>query len=237
MTSAAGVWITLPTYNERENIGALLERIFSLGVPGLRVLVVDDRSPDGTAEIVEGLKSRWPGLHLVVRSGEAGRGLAGKEGFLRALEGGAQAVVEMDADFSHRPEDIPRFLERLGEADVLVGSRFVPGGGEAGRSLWRRVLTVWANRYARGLLGLPVLDCNSGFRCFNRRALEAVNVATLRSRGPSIVHEVLYRASRAGLRIREVPILFVERGRGQSKLSLWRLLQGYVWILKLRFLS
>ena len=225
--------VMLPTYEEAGNIGPLIEGLYGLGVPGLDVLVMDDRSPDGTAKEAAGLKARFPGLRVVERSGPAGRGLAGREGFLRALEAGADLVVEMDADLSHQPSQVPRLLEAMAECDVAIGSRMT-SGGEDRRSAPRRALTGLSAAYARLLLGLDVRDANSGFRCFRRSALEAIEPAALRSQGPSIVHEVLFRAARRGLRIREVPIEFAPRGSGRSKLDLPRLAAGWLWILRLR---
>lgn len=223
----------LPTYDEAGNIGPLIEGLFALEVPGLEVLIVDDRSPDGTARKAAALMIRFPGLQVLERSGPAGRGLAGKEGFLRALEGGADFIVEMDADLSHQPGQVPRLLAAMGVCDVAVGSRMVDGGGDR-RAPSRRLLTRLTAMYARLVLGLPVRDVNSGFRCFRRSALAAIEPATLRSRGPSIVHEVLFRAARRGLRVMEVPVDFVERVAGRSKLDLRHLAAGWLWILRLR---
>lgn len=225
----------VPTYNEREVLPRLLDALFALDVPGLEVLVVDDDSPDGTSTEVERLAAARPGLHLLNRRGKPrGRGVAGREGYAWALERGYDWLLEMDADFSHQPRHVPALVAELSRAEVVIGSRFVPGGSDDDRSIFRRGLTLAANAYARTLLGLPVRDTNSGFRVFSRRALEAVRPAELRSTGPSIVHEALYRAARAGLSIREVPIEFVDRRQGASKLNLARLADGYLWILRLR---
>lgn len=224
----------IPTYNEADNIAALLRELFALGLPGFEAVVVDDHSPDGTADIVRGLQAGRPGLHLIERRGPRGRGLAGRDGFLFGLERGFDAVVEMDGDWSHQPRFVPALVGALADADLVIGSRLVAGGSDDDRPLARRVLTLLANLYARLLLGLPVADTNSGFRCFSRKALGAIDPATLSSTGPSIVHEALYRAARAGLRVREVPIEFVDRKRGVSKLTLARLAVGYLWIARLR---
>ena len=233
---AARALVILPTYNEAANLELLVEALYGLRIAGLEVLVVDDQSPDGTAALARRLRSRYPGLRLMERSGPAGRGLAGRDGFLYALhDPRIQAVVEMDADFSHQPQSVPRLLAGLKDADMVVGSRLAPGGSDDDRVFARRWLTRLANLYARRLLRLPVQDANSGFRAYTRRALEAIRPATLRSTGPSIVHEVLHRAARANLKIREVPIRFLDREGGVSKLSLARLAAGYFWILRLRF--
>jgi len=228
------VLAVIPTYNERENIEPLVRALFGLGIPGFGALVVDDESPDGTSAAVEKLVPEFPGLELLRRRGPAGRGLAGRDGFVRALEKGARYIIEMDGDFSHQPKDVPRLLAAMDRCDVAVGSRLAAGGADKDRPAWRRIVTRWANLYARLMLGLPVRDANSGFRCFNREAMEAIDPATLKSRGPSIVHEALYRCVRKGLRIEEVPIDFIDRKKGKSKLNLRRLAAGYFWILRLR---
>lgn len=228
------VVIVVPTYNEADNIRALIRDLFALKIYDLRILVVDDASPDGTSEIVEGLRAGNPGLSLITRKGDRGRGLAGREGFIAAMEDGADIIVEMDADFSHQPSSVPSLLQAIGDADVAIGSRLVKGGRDQDRGLFRQLLTRAANTYARILLGVRVGDMNSGFRCFSRKAMEAIRPETLRSVGPSIVHEVLFRASRAGMKIIEVPIEFLDRKEGTSKLTLSRLAAGYVWILRLR---
>lgn len=226
--------VVVPTYDERENIETLARDLLALGVSGLEVLVVDDMSPDGTGEAVERMSREEPRVRLLRRSGPAGRGLAGRDGFVRALEDGADRVVEMDGDYSHQPRHVPELLAALDHCDLVIGSRLAEGGSDDDRPAVRRLLTVAANAYARLLLGLSVQDTNSGFRAYTRRALEAVDPRTLRSVGPSIVHEVLFRAARAGLLIREVPIEFIDRKKGSSKLDLRRLAAGYFWILRLR---
>lgn len=231
------ILVMIPTFNESENIAALIEKLLSLPLKDLEVLVVDDSSPDGTGEIVEKMARRNARVHLLARSGPPGRGLAGREGYLYGLKAGAQALIEMDADFSHDPRFVPDLIAAMASCDLAIGSRFAVGGTDLDRPLFRRLLTVAANLYARLVLGLPVVDTNSGFRCLSRRALAAVAPETLRSSGPSIVHEVLYRASRAGLRVAEVPIEFIDRKQGASKLTLARLAAGYFWILRMRLLG
>lgn len=230
----ARVLVLLPTYNEADNLEPLIAALYGLGIDGLQVLVVDDQSPDGTADQARALKRRFPGLRLIIRSGPPGRGLAGRDGFVYALERPeVEAVVEMDADFSHQPRHVPELLAALREADVAIGSRRALGGRDRDRAWARRLLTFFANAYARALLGLPVLDTNSGFRAFTRKALAAIEPGGLESRGPSIVHEVLFRVARAKLRVKEVPIEFLDRKAGVSKLTLARLAAGYLWIFRL----
>lgn len=226
--------VFIPTYNEAENIERLVREIRRT-VPEMEVLVVDDESPDGTGVIVDRLAAADPRVHVLHRPPPRGRGLAGRDGYLRGLTMGADAVLEMDADFSHDPALLPDFLKRLEQgADVVLGSRFVPGGRDVDRSWGRRVLTVLANAYVRIVLGLPIGDCNSGYRCFRREALEAIRPETLTSTGPSIVQEVLFRVHRARLRIAEIPLSFVDRKDGESKLGFRQLLDGYLMILKLK---
>jgi dolichol-phosphate mannosyltransferase len=228
--------VVVPTYDERENIEALIEALCGLGVPGLSVLVVDDDSPDGTGDVVRRIAARRPGVSLLARRGPRGRGAAGRDGFLRALDMGADIVVEMDADFSHDPRAVPRLIARLDEgADIVLGSRFVEGGAERDRGAVRRAVTRLANAYVRAVFGIAVRDTNSGFRAYRRDALERIDPATLTATGPAIVHEVLLRAVRARCRIAETPILFVDRARGHSKLGPLQLVQGYLMILRLRF--
>jgi dolichol-phosphate mannosyltransferase len=227
--------VMVPTFNERAVIGAMLDALLALPVPGLEVLVVDDESTDGTQDIVRAKKSER--VHLLSRPGPRGRGLAGRAGYQWALDHGFDCLLEMDADFSHQPRYVPALVDAMGRCDFAIGSRFVPGGTDDDRVLARRLLTKVANFYARTLLSLPVMDTNSGFRCLSRKALLAVDPATLKSSGPSILHETLWRAARAGLEISELPIEFVDRKQGRSKLSLLKLVDGYLWILRLRVLA
>ena len=228
------VLVMVPTYNESENIARLINQIFALEVSNLEIVVVDDDSPDGTADIVQKLGAALPRLQLIRRSPPAGRGFAGRDGYLYALKTGADYLIEMDGDFSHDPRHIPALLAAMAGCDIAIGSRLVPGGSDLDRPLLRRWLMLAANAYARGLLGLPVKDTNSGFRCFSRLALEKIKPGSLRSKGPSILHEVLFRGKRAGLKFSEIPIEFVDRKKGASKLNMSRLAAGYFWILKMR---
>lgn len=226
--------VVVPTYNEGENVVPLLEAIRELRIPDLVALVVDDASPDGTAARARSYADGAPFVEVIERKGERGRGRAGREGFLAALERGADRVVEMDGDLSHHPRYIPELLEATETCDMVLGSRFVVGGRDTDRPLWRRLLTIAANRYIRLVFGTPVRDANSGFRCFRREALERIDPAALRSAGPAIVQEVLFRAHRRGLRIAEVPVVFADRARGDSKLGWLALWRGYFAALGLR---
>lgn len=222
------VVVTIPTYNEREDIGPLIREILALHVePELSVLVVDDNSPDGTAAAVAEISRLEPRVHLLLRREKRGRGLAGIAGFKEALRMGADFVVEMDGDGSHQPASIPSLLAAAEDKDVVLGSRFVEGGKDADRPLSRRLVTVLVSSFIRRLFSVPVRDVSSGFRAFRREALEAIALDSVESTGPSVVLEILYRAHRLGLGIGEVPIVFIDRKKGKTKLTgltLWRTL-------------
>lgn len=224
----------LPTYNEAGNIRELIEAILDLG-PQYEALVVDDDSPDGTWRIVGELSETRPGrVHLVHRTSERGRGSAGVRGFAEALALGADLVVEMDADWSHHPRFIPALVEAARDTDIVIGSRLAPGGGEAGRSIVRRAITLGANAYIRLMLGLPVRDCTSGFRVFRREALESIDLKSLDSNGPAIVQEILMACKSRGRRMVEVPILFEERRAGASTFSASIALAGLWAVVRFR---
>jgi dolichol-phosphate mannosyltransferase len=226
--------IFVPTYNEAPNLERLVGEIRRFS-PSSEILIVDDESPDGTGEIADRLASRDASVHVIHRSPPRGRGLAGRDGYLAALDRGADVVLEMDADFSHDPELLPRFWEEIERgADMVLGSRFVREGSDVDRGIVRRTITILANTYIRWVLGVPVGDCNSGYRCFRRETLEAISPATLTSEGPSIVQEVLFRAHRQGAKMVEIPLTFVDRREGDSKLGFGLLLEGYFMILRLK---
>lgn len=223
----------LPTYNEAGNIRELITELLALP-HNLSVLVVDDNSPDGTAELAEELARNEERLRVIKNPERTGRGSSGRQGFLEALKAGAEWVLEMDADFSHRPQDVPALLEAAPEADLVIGSRFCVGGRIEGRSVMRDVSSSLAEAYLQLLLDLEVKDPSSGFRLWKKETLQAIDCGSLRSRGPFIVTESLYRVRRKGLTVVEVPITFQERKAGESKLKLKTLL-NYLWlVLKLR---
>ena len=231
---------TVPTYNEAENILELAQALLAIG-PHVEVLVVDDDSPDGTWKQVRAAGLDEPRLHLLHRTSDRGRGCAGRDGFVRALEMGAEVVVEMDADFSHHPRFVPALLQRLDDpqapAGLVLGSRAVGGGSDSDRGLIRRWITIAANLYIRVLLGVSVGDCNSGFRCWRADTLRAIQVEKTFSIGPAIVQELLFKTARAKIAIAEVGIEFVDRQRGESTLTFGILMQGYTTVLKLRWLA
>ena len=227
-------YIIIPTYNERENISRLINEILKLKIKDLHIIVVDDNSPDKTGEAVKEMEKKDENVHLLLRTEDRGRGAAGRSGFIYCLENNADVIVEMDADFSHDPKYIPALLSELKNADVVLGSRRASGGKEIGRSPVRKLITLLANLYIRIILGIKVKDANSGFRCFSRKAMEAVDPYRLASKGPSIVQEVLFKAHLKGLRIKEVPIVFKDRTEGKSKLGFRQLAAGYWMVMKLK---
>ena len=228
-------FVTLPTFNESKNIEPLIQEI-RRQVPSIGIVVADDDSPDGTWRIVEEISRRDPNLFLLRRTTRKGRGSAGVDAFRFALEHQADVIIEMDADFSHDPKYIPLLLERVRECDLVIGSRAVAEGKDQRRSALRKWITQLSSLYARSILGLTVRDCNSGYRCFRREVLEAVNLDTIISTGPSLVQELLFKAHLHGFSICELPIVFTEREAGESKLNLKRLLQGFLMILRLKVL-
>lgn len=225
--------VTILTYNERENIGPLLDAIMNLQ-EDIVALVVDDNSPDGTWKIVEDYAKRNPRVHLLRRTSDRGRGLAGIAGFKYALENKADYVIEMDGDLSHDPKYIPEFLKKIEDCDVVIGSRLVPGGGEVGRGFLRRLITRLAGTYVRALLGFKVTDPTSGYRCYRGKVLKAIDIGTLMAKDPFLLSEMLFRCYKRDFRIKEIPILFRDRKAGASKIG-WKILVTYLFkALKLR---
>lgn len=227
-------FVMIPTYNEKENIKILIDKILKLNIKNLEIVVADDNSPDGTWRIVKEISGKNKKVHLLLRTKDKGRGYAGKDGFIYCLKHGSDVVVEMDADLSHDPKYIPLMLKELKNADLILGSRRIEGGNEFGRSIFRKFVTWGANLFIRTVLGIKVKDCNSGFRCFRRKVLEGIKVESLKSKGPSIVQEVLFKAHLKNFKIKEVPITFVDRTKGKSKLGLKQLANGYFMVLKLK---
>lgn len=225
--------IVLPTYNEKPNLEPLLEAIHAQ-VPEVEVLVIDDNSPDGTGALADQLAAQHPWVHVVHRSGKLGLGTAYIRGFQWALERDYALIMEMDADFSHDPAHLPAILAAAQNADVVLGSRYVDGGGTENWGLWRRLLSKGGGLYARSILDVPYHDLTGGFKCFHRRVLEALPLDAIHSEGYSFQIELTWRAHLKGFRIVEVPIIFRERREGQSKISRRIVLEamGVVWRLK-----
>jgi dolichol-phosphate mannosyltransferase len=219
------VVVCLPTYNERENLEAIVQ---ALGDMGVSVLVIDDDSPDGTGELADRLAAELDHVEVLHRPRKEGLGPAYVAGFERALADGAELVLEMDADFSHDPADVPRLIEAAREADLVLGSRYVEGGAIRNWGPVRRFVSAGGSLYARLLLGVPVRDLTGGFKCFRREVLEGLDLRAIGSRGYAFQIETTYRAIRAGFRVRELPITFVDRERGGSKMSRRIVLEG-IW--------
>jgi dolichol-phosphate mannosyltransferase len=210
--------VIVPTYNERENLAELLTRIFAQNLP-LEVLVVDDNSPDGTGELADELAAKDPRIHVMHRAGKRGLGSAYVAGFRWALERGFDAAFEMDADFSHNPDSLGDFLKELTDADLVLGSRYLHGVTVVNWPLSRLILSYAANVYSRIITGMPVKDLTGGFKCFRRQVLEAIDWSRVRSDGYAFQIEINFKAWRKGFRIKEIPILFVDRRAGVSKMS------------------
>jgi dolichol-phosphate mannosyltransferase len=217
------VWVVIPTYNEAANIEGIvratvaeLDRV----APGdYRILVVDDNSPDGTGQIADRLAAAHPQVEVMHRAAKTGLGHAYLAGFARALDGGAELVIEMDADFSHDPRYLGPLLDAAKEADLVLGSRYVEGGGVEDWGLLRRLISRGGGFYARKILGVQIHDLTGGFKCIHRRVLETIQLETIRAEGYVFQIEVTYRALRAGFRVKEIPIVFKDRSIGSSKMS------------------
>ena len=219
MTGDLGrVVMVVPTYNEADNVAWIVGRLRA-AQPSVHVLVVDDGSPDGTGALADGLAAEDPAVHVLHRETKAGLGAAYLAGFAWALESGYDVIGEMDADGSHQPEQLGSLLEALEGADLVIGSRWVPGGSVVNWPLRRELLSRGGNLYVRALLGIGVRDATAGFRLFRRTALEKIDLGSVRSTGYVFQTDLVTRCLRAGLTVREVPIEFVERVRGDSKMS------------------
>ena len=219
MTAPGDVWLVLPTYNEADNVGPITAAVRVQLPDGSRILVVDDNSPDGTGRIADRLAAADPGLEVLHRAEKEGLGPAYVAGFGHALERGAQVVVQMDADFSHDPADVPRLLAATEDSDLVIGSRYVDGGGVSDWGPVRRTISRGGSAYARGVLGVEVRDLTGGFKAIRREVLESIDLDSISSLGYAFQVELTYRAIRAGFRVVEVPITFRDRRVGQSKMT------------------
>jgi dolichol-phosphate mannosyltransferase len=226
--------VCLPTYDERENLGPMVEAILA-AAPKVEILVIDDDSPDGTGRLADEIAAREPRLQVLHRPAKEGLGRAYLAGFDWALQRGYQLVLEMDCDFSHDPRHLPDLLAAAQEFDLVLGSRYVPGGGTVNWGLVRRLVSRGGSFYARSILGLQVRDLTGGFKCFRREVLEAIELASVRCTGYAFQIELTYRAARRGFRIREIPIVFTDRRVGHSKMSRRIVLEAIrkVWSIRL----
>lgn len=228
-------WLVLPTYNEAENVEALVEAARARLPASARVLIVDDSSPDGSGEIAERLAAAHANVEVLHRPRKEGLGPAYIAGFRRALAGGAELVLEMDSDFSHDPAYLPRLLEAARRADLVLGSRYVPGGGISDWGPLRKAISRGGSAYARLVLGVDVQDLTGGFKCFRREVLEAIDLDSVAARGYAFQVEMTYRAIKAGFRVVEVPIVFRDRRAGDSKMDRAIVAEAVWRVPRLRF--
>jgi dolichol-phosphate mannosyltransferase len=225
--------VVIPTYNEVENLRPMVEQVLPLGCD---VLVVDDGSPDGTGDLAEDLRASCNGhVDVLHRPGKQGLGTAYVAGFKRALKSDYAFVLEMDCDFSHDPKYLPSFLERAQGADLVLGSRYIPGGGTVNWNVLRRLISKSGSLYSQLVLGLPYRDLTGGFKCFRRQVLESIDLETVRSNGYAFQIELTYRAHRRGFRIVELPIVFYERRVGASKMSKDIVIEAMLMVWRFRF--
>jgi dolichol-phosphate mannosyltransferase len=226
--------VVVPTYNERENLPPLAQRILLLPVP-VDVLVVDDNSPDGTGKLADDLAARHPSIRVLHRQEKSGLGRAYIAGFKWALEHGYEFVFELDGDLSHNPDDIPMFLAAIKDADLVIGSRYINGIRIINWPLSRLMLSKSAAKYVRIVTGMPFTDPTGGYKCFRRRALEAINLESVHSNGYSFQIELTHRLWRQGMRIVEVPIIFTDRFQGHSKMSGHIIREAFLMVWRLWF--
>ncbi len=226
--------IIIPTYNEFDNLRPLLQEIFSFA-PAADVLIVDDNSPDGTGKLADQIHAENPQVNVLHRAGKLGLGTAYIAGFKYAVEHGYDAAFEMDADFSHDPRYLPDFLQKIENADLVIGSRYIEGGDTPNWSLLRRFVSGGGNIFARFMLGIPVHDCTAGYRCYRRQVLESIELDTIESQGYAFQVELAYRVYKHGFKIVETPIIFMDRRVGKSKMSRTIFLEGFTWVIRTRF--
>ena len=234
----SGAWLVLPTYNERANLEPLVRAVLphlAKAVTNHRVLIVDDSSPDGTGQVADRLADELAPVEVLHRPLKEGLGRAYLAGFARAMAGGAELIVEMDSDFSHDPGDLPRLLAAGAEADLVLGSRYVPGGGVSDWGLLRRLLSRGGCEYARRVLGMPVRDLTGGFKCFRREVLDAIGLDAVHADGYAFQVELTYRALGAGFSVVEIPIVFRDRRAGRTKMHPGIALEAVWRVPALRF--
>jgi dolichol-phosphate mannosyltransferase len=234
MTTGRRALLCLPTYDERENLGPMIEAILAT-VPGLDVLVIDDNSPDGTGQLADQIAAREPRVQVLHRAGKEGLGRAYLAGFAWALARDYGLILEMDCDFSHDPRYLPGMLAAAEQADLVLGSRYVAGGGTVNWGLLRKLISRGGSLYARTILGLTVRDLTGGFKCFRREVLEGIDLPSVECTGYAFQIELTYRAARRGFRVVEIPILFADRRVGHSKMSRRIVLEAIrkVWSIRL----
>lgn len=225
--------IVIPTYNERENIGDLLGKVFA-AAPATDVLVIDDNSPDGTGQVVDEIAARDPRVHVLHRAGKLGLGTAYVRGFRYAMDEGYDLVFEMDADFSHDPRYLPGFFSAAQSVDLVIGSRYIAGGGTPNWSPVRKFISGGGNAFARLILGIPIHDCTGGYRCYRVAALRSLNLDEISAQGYAFQVELAYNIWKSGYRWREIPIIFEDRRVGKSKMSRRIFVEAFLWVLRTR---
>lgn len=229
--------VIIPTYNEKENIETVIKKVISLNI-NVDILIVDDNSPDGTAQIVKNLQKKYENLFLIEREGKLGLGTAYITGFKWALKRNYEYILEMDADLSHSPEDIPRLISKCKEGyDLVIGSRYCNGVNVINWPIRRLILSYGANKYTRIVTGLKIKDATSGFKCFRRKVLESVDLDKIKSSGYSFQIEMNFRAWKLGYLLTEIPIIFVERSEGKSKMSRNIVFEAVFMVWKLKILN
>jgi dolichol-phosphate mannosyltransferase len=226
--------IVIPTYNERENIASLIDDVLRVA-PEVDILVIDDNSPDGTGALVDEIAERRPQVQALHRPGKLGLGTAYVRGFHAAIEQGYDLVFEMDADYSHDPRYLPTFLQTAETADLVIGSRYIPGGDTPNWSALRKFVSGGGNIFARTVLRIPVKDCTSGYRCYRTSALRTLNLDAIRAQGYAFQVEMAYNFWKCSYLMCEVPIVFVDRRVGKSKMSRKIFIEGFTWVLRTRF--
>ena len=233
MSDSRKALVLVPTYNELENVERLAKEIHRF-VPKIHILFIDDGSPDGTAELVKNMMNKNGNIHILERPGKKGLGSAYVSGFKFALENGYEYIFQMDADFSHDPKELPNFLESIDDSDLVLGSRYITGVNVINWPLSRLLLSYFANIYTRIITGLPICDATGGFKCFRRSVLESINLNKIKSNGYAFQIEMTFKVWNNGFRVKEIPIIFVDRVYGESKLSKKIMWEAIFMVWKLR---
>ncbi len=226
--------VVIPTYNEKDNIASIIMAVLKQ-IQGLNILIVDDNSPDGTADIVREMQKTVPNIHLIVRSGKMGLGTAYCEGFKYALERNFEAIFEMDADFSHDPKELPNLIKYINDYDLVIGSRYINGVNVVNWPLSRLLLSYGASMYTRIITGMPIKDTTAGFKLFRAEALRKIDLDTIRSNGYGFQIEMNFRLWKSGARIKEMPIIFIDRTSGVSKMNKKIIYEAVFLVWKLKF--
>ncbi len=230
------ITVVIPTYNERQNIGPLIDKILGLGIEDLSIIVVDDNSPDGTGELVDKIAKKKKGIMVIHRPQKLGLGSAYKAGFQKALKQSSQVLVTMDADFSHDPNELPQLLKAINGYDIAVGSRYVKGGRIIGFNSWRSILSAMAQKICRVFLGLNTHDSTSGFRVYKTKVIQGIDFFSIKAEGYSFLIEAIFRCQKKGFSVKEIPIVYRMRREGSSKTSQSEIVKALVTVTRLKIL-